>query len=443
MSIEIKAPTLGESVSEIYVGKWYKAPGDPVAKDEPLVELESDKATLDLPAAEAGKLAEILRPSGSTVEVGEVLALLDNSAVAERAKPAPTNGATPAQAKVDQPPPAESRGSEPPAPQPPAPEPSEPASKEPAASRPTESGEPRGQRTEAEETTTTTETPPPRTEPAATQATARVPARPASPPARTNTQATPPIVQRDWDPAETSMQEQNPERLVERVPMSPVRRRIALRLVDAQQQAALLTTFNEADMSAVKQLRSELGDAFEKKHGVRLGFMPFFVKAAVAALEQFPQINAVIEDNEIIYRRFYDVGIAVSTAKGLVVPVLRNAERMTFAEIERAIGDFATRARDGALKVDDLQGGTFTITNGGIFGSLMSTPIVNPPQSGVLGMHVIQDRPIAHGGEVVIRPMMYLALTYDHRMVDGREAVLFLTQIKQAIENPSRLLLDI
>jgi 2-oxoglutarate dehydrogenase E2 component (dihydrolipoamide succinyltransferase) len=229
----------------------------------------------------------------------------------------------------------------------------------------------------------------------------------------------------------------------DRAPMSPIRRRIAARLVAAQQNAALLTTFNEIDMSAVKTLRAQHGAAFERRHRVKLGFMSFFVKATVESLRQCPELNAAIDGDEIVYRRYYDIGVAISTDKGLVVPVLRNAERMSFADIEKGIDDFATRGRDGQLKVEELQGGTFTITNGGVFGSLLSTPIVNPPQSGVLGMHAIQDRPVAIESQAVVRPMMYVALTYDHRIVDGREAVTFLKRIKETIEEPARLLIEV
>jgi 2-oxoglutarate dehydrogenase E2 component (dihydrolipoamide succinyltransferase) len=225
--------------------------------------------------------------------------------------------------------------------------------------------------------------------------------------------------------------------------MSPVRRRIAARLLDATQNAALLTTFNEVDMTAVKELRGTLGEAFEKRYGVRLGFMSFFVKATVDALKQCPEINAIIEGDKVVYRRYFDVGVAIGSDRGLFVPVLRNAEEMTFADIEKSINDLAKRAQTNNLRVDELQGGTFTITNGGVYGSLLSTPIVNPPQSGVLGMHSIQNRPVAIDGQVVIRPMMYLALTYDHRIVDGREAVTFLKSIKDAIENPARILLEV
>jgi 2-oxoglutarate dehydrogenase E2 component (dihydrolipoamide succinyltransferase) len=233
------------------------------------------------------------------------------------------------------------------------------------------------------------------------------------------------------------------ERGEEAVPLSPVRRRIAARLVEAQHNAALLTTFNEIDMTAVKDLRAQLGEAFQKRHGVKLGFMSFFVKAAIDALRQCPELNGTIENDHIVYRRYYDIGVAIGSDRGLVVPILRNAERMSFAEVERTIEELAKRAQSGNLRVEELQGGTFTISNGGVYGSLLSTPIVNPPQSGVLGMHAIQNRPVAINNQVVIRPMMYVALTYDHRIVDGREAVTFLRRVKEAVESPSRLLLEV
>jgi 2-oxoglutarate dehydrogenase E2 component (dihydrolipoamide succinyltransferase) len=416
MAIEVKAPSLGESVSEIYVGRWYKSPGDSVAKDEPLVELESDKATIDLPAAESGKLIEVFKPSGSTVEIGEVLALLEPGAVADLSKPSRQN-----------------RGPAEPA------KPNVKASETQAADHENgEEGDRKGAFSYNDIAGPVADVAEPKAE---TEARESREARPTEQKLAHSmpTRSKPPelaMSRGDVSSADAGRQ-------IERVPMSPLRRRISLRLVEAQQQSALLTTFNEADMSVVKQLRADFGEAFEKKHGKRLGFMGFFVKAAVAALEQFPQINAMIEGNDIVYRRFCDIGIAVSTDKGLVVPVLRDADRMSIAQVEHSIDNYAKLARDGDLKVDDLRGGTFTITNGGIFGSLLSTPIINPPQSGVLGMHAIQDRPVARKGEVVIRPMMYLALTYDHRIVDGREAVMFLAQIRQSIENPSRLLLDI
>jgi 2-oxoglutarate dehydrogenase E2 component (dihydrolipoamide succinyltransferase) len=406
MSTEVKAPALGESVSEIYVGKWFKAPGDQVTKDEPLVELESDKATVDLPAMEQGILAKILKPSGSTVEVGEVIALIDEGTTANAEKEG---------TRIEEERPHSST-----APQP-------ETTEQPVAEMESE---------DVQDDTTHAMTYSDIAGPVAEEETEE--ATTLRSPEEINEPEKPPPEAQD-----AHVHTAEPQRMVERVPMSPLRRRIALRLVEAQQQAALLTTFNEVDMSAIKQLRADLGAAFEKKHGVRLGLMSFFVKAAMAALEEIPELNAVIENNAIVYRRFYDIGIAVSTEKGLVVPVLRNTEQMSFAEIERAIVDFAERARNGELKVEDLQGGTFTITNGGIFGSLLSTPIINPPQSGVLGMHAIQDRPVVRNAEVVIRPMMYLALTYDHRIVDGRGAVMFLSQIKKGIETPSRLFLDV
>ncbi|MBL9165244.1 MAG: 2-oxoglutarate dehydrogenase complex dihydrolipoyllysine-residue succinyltransferase [Planctomycetaceae bacterium] len=396
MSIELKVPVIGESVSEIFIGQWYKGEGSTVAVDENLVELESEKATLDVPSPSAGVITKILKQAGETAEVGEVIAYLDQVSAAAPAAKAPEKAPEPAPA----PPVAE-------APKPaPTPEPPKPA---PAP------------------------TPAAKVEP------------PPSEPAKTPTPMATQPINHTAKPANyaQSLQVGAGNRTEEVVPMSPVRRRIAARLLDATQNAALLTTFNEVDMTAVKELRGSLGEAFEKRYGVRLGFMSFFVKAAVDALKQCPEINAIIEGDKVVYRRYFDVGVAIGSDRGLFVPVLRNAEEMTFADIEKSITDLAKRAQSGNLRVEELQGGTFTITNGGVYGSLLSTPIVNPPQSGVLGMHSIQNRPVAIDGQVVIRPMMYLALTYDHRIVDGREAVTFLKSIKDAIENPARILLEV
>ncbi|QDT74935.1 2-oxoglutarate dehydrogenase complex dihydrolipoyllysine-residue succinyltransferase [Lacipirellula limnantheis] len=396
MSIELKVPVIGESVSEIFIGQWYKGEGSTVAVDENLVELESEKATLDVPSPSAGVITKILKHAGETAEVGEVIAYLDQVSAAAPAAKAPEKAPEPAPA----PPVAE-------APKPaPTPEPPKPA---PAP------------------------TPAAKVEP------------PPSEPAKTPTPMATQPINHTAKPANyaQSLQVGAGNRTEEVVPMSPVRRRIAARLLDATQNAALLTTFNEVDMTAVKELRGSLGEAFEKRYGVRLGFMSFFVKAAVDALKQCPEINAIIEGDKVVYRRYFDVGVAIGSDRGLFVPVLRNAEEMTFADIEKSITDLAKRAQSGNLRVEELQGGTFTITNGGVYGSLLSTPIVNPPQSGVLGMHSIQNRPVAIDGQVVIRPMMYLALTYDHRIVDGREAVTFLKSIKDAIENPARILLEV
>ena len=394
MPIELKVPVIGESVSEIFIGQWYKGEGDTVAVDENLVELESEKATLDVPSPSAGVITKILKQAGDTADVGEVIAYLDAVEAAPEKKAPEKAPEAPAPAPVAE------------APKPaPAPEPPKPA-------------------------------PTPAPAPAAKAEPAKAPA-----PAPIATQP----INHTAKPANysQSLQVGAGNRTEEVVSMSPVRRRIAARLLDATQNAALLTTFNEVDMTAVKELRGGLGEAFEKRHGVRLGFMSFFVKAAVDALKQCPEINAIIEGDKVVYRRYFDVGVAIGSERGLFVPVLRNAEEMTFATIEKSINDLAKRAQKGELRVDELQGGTFTITNGGVYGSLLSTPIVNPPQSGVLGMHSIVNRPVAIDNQVVIRPMMYLALTYDHRIVDGREAVTFLRSIKEAIENPARILLEV
>lgn len=390
MPIELKVPVIGESVSEIFIGQWYKGEGDTVAVDENLVELESEKATLDVPSPSAGVITKILKQAGDTAEVGEVIAYLDAVAAAPEQK-APEKAPEAPAPVAEAPKPA------------PAPEPPKPA---------------------------------PTPAPAAKAEPAKAPA-----PAPIATQP----INHTAKPANysQSLQVGAGNRTEEVVSMSPVRRRIAARLLDATQNAALLTTFNEVDMTAVKELRGGLGEAFEKRHGVRLGFMSFFVKAAVDALKQCPEINAIIEGDKVVYRRYFDVGVAIGSERGLFVPVLRNAEEMTFATIEKSINDLAKRAQKGELRVDELQGGTFTITNGGVYGSLLSTPIVNPPQSGVLGMHSIVNRPVAIDNQVVIRPMMYIALTYDHRIVDGREAVTFLRSIKEAIENPARILLEV
>ena len=406
---DVKVPSVGESITEVFLGAWLKQPGDAVAKDEPLVEVETDKATLEVPAPEAGVLGEILAEEGATAEVGQVIARIDETATA---------GAAPAADAPAEPTPAE------PAPAEPAPE----APSAPAASEAPGAVMPAARRLLDEHGLDA----------------AQVPA--SGPGGRLLKED----VQRYLD-AQGSAPAGAPAgaapaaqvRSEEAVPMSPLRRTIARRLVEAQQTAALLTTFNEVDMSAVMALRSEYKDAFEKRYGVRLGFMSFFVKAAIDALKTIPQLNAEIRDDAILYKDYYDVAVAVSTKKGLVTPVVRDAESLSFAEIESTIADFGVRAQANQLTPDELTGGTFTISNGGVFGSLLSTPIVNPPQSGVLGMHSIQRRPIAVGDEVVIRPMMYLALTYDHRIVDGREAVTFLKRIKDAVETPARLLIEV
>jgi 2-oxoglutarate dehydrogenase E2 component (dihydrolipoamide succinyltransferase) len=389
MTIELKVPEMGEAVSEVYIGQWQKKEGERVEADDALVEIESDKATLDLRAPAGGVLAKILKRSGEQAEVGEVIGRIDDSKEQKTEQEA---------IKVEE---AQSE--------------TESAEKEEVKEEPKPAVAERGAKNREPE---------PKREPE-------------------EKPAVPPIVKAEAVVSKRTEEPAPPSRGERREPMSPVRRRIALRLVEAQQNAALLTTFNEIDMSAVKALRAEHGEAFERRHKVRLGFMSFFVKAAVEALSQFPELNAMVDSDEIVYRDYFDIGVAISTDKGLVVPILRDAGRLSFRQIEQSIADFAARARSGELKVDDLQGGTFTITNGGVFGSLLSTPIVNPPQSGVLGMHAIQDRPVVVAGQVVVRPMMYVALTYDHRIVDGREAVTFLRRIKETVEEPARSLLEV
>ena len=412
MPLELKVPEVGESITEVMIGTWKKREGDAVAIDESIVEIESDKATVDLPAPRAGTLTKVLKGSGEKAKVGEVIGYME-PAGAGAAAPA---AASPAKPVVDvkrtdgrtdigsvQPPrvmPAAARVL---------------GEAGVPATAATGTG-PGGRVTKSDAVAATTK-------PAATAPVARPPA---VVPAKTGGGLA----------AGGSREERY-------VLISPIRQRIAERLVEAQQQAALLTTFNEVDMSAVMALRSKFKDVFQERHGVKLGFMSFFVRAAVEALRAVPQVNAEYREPHIVYRDYCDIGIAVGGGKGLVVPVLRNAETMSFAGIELAINDFARRAADNKLKLDELQGGTFTISNGGVYGSMMSTPIINPPQSGILGLHAIQDRPMAVNGQVVIRPMMYLALTYDHRLVDGREAVTFLKRIKDTIEDPSRLMLEV
>ncbi|MBW4089781.1 MAG: 2-oxoglutarate dehydrogenase complex dihydrolipoyllysine-residue succinyltransferase [Proteobacteria bacterium] len=421
MATEIKVPALGESVTSATVARWLKAAGDPVAADEPLVELETDKVTVEVNAPGAGVLAAINAEQGAEVEVGALLGLLEAGSGAT-AKPKPAAAATPA--------------ADPPAGVNPPPHPPGPVSRPaPAAPAPA---------------------PAAAKLPAPLPAAAKLMEEHAVPPAdlgdgsgkdgRITKGDVLAFLNRPTQPAPAPAAK--PLREIdareERVRMTRLRRTIAARLKEAQNTAAMLTTFNEVDMSAVMALRSEYRDAFEKKHaGARLGFMSFFVRACVVGLQEFPAVNAEIDGEDIIYKHFVHMGIAVGGATGLVVPVIRDADAMSLAEIERAVADFGKRARDGALKLDDLAGGTFSITNGGVYGSLMSTPILNPPQSAILGMHKIQDRPVAIGGKVEIRPMMYLAVSYDHRIVDGREAVSFLVRVKEQIEDPRRMLLGV
>jgi 2-oxoglutarate dehydrogenase E2 component (dihydrolipoamide succinyltransferase) len=433
---DITTPTLGESVTEATVARWAKKPGEAVKKDEVLVELETDKVNLEVAALEDGVLADIAAEEGATVEPGQVLGHISatgaapakasaQSAAAESKAPEPALAAAA---------PAEARAAPPPA------APPRPPARPAEADRPLA---PSAQRIVAEN----------KLDPAAIagsgkdgritkgDALAALEAR-AQAPALQPAQAPAPAATRPAPPPQPAVPRPDQPR-EERVRMTRLRQTIARRLKEAQETAAMLTTFNEVDMGAVMALRSHYKDVFEKRHGVKLGFMSFFVRACVAALKDVPAVNAEIDGTDLIYKNHYDIGVAVGTERGLVVPVVRDADAKSLAEIEKAIAELGAKARDGSLALDDLQGGTFTISNGGVYGSLMSTPILNQPQSGILGMHKIQDRPMAVGGQVVIRPMMYLALSYDHRVVDGQGAVTFLVKVKEYIEDPQRLLLDV
>ncbi|MBL8770365.1 MAG: 2-oxoglutarate dehydrogenase complex dihydrolipoyllysine-residue succinyltransferase [Phenylobacterium sp.] len=421
---DIMTPALGESVTEATVARWTKKAGEAVRKDEILVELETDKVSLEVAAPSDGVLSEITAEEGATVEPGAVLGKISEGAAAQPAKAnggdkaaAPSSTPTPVPAGELQPEPTP--GKAPPT-SAPIPDTSAPAAGKVLA--------PSAQRVAAENNLDPASIPGSGKDGrvtkgdalAALEARAKAPA-PAPAPAA---------------PREVHARE-------ERVKMTRLRQTIARRLKEAQNNAAMLTTFNEVDMSGVMALRNQYKDVFEKKHGVKLGFMSFFVKAVIHALKQVPDVNAEIDGTDIIYKNHYDISVAVGTEKGLVTPVVRDADAMGLAEIEKAIGELGRKARDGALSMDDLQGGTFTISNGGIYGSLMSTPILNPPQSGILGMHKIQERAVVVNGQIVVRPMMYLALSYDHRIVDGKGAVTFLVHVKDAIEDPQRLLLDV
>ncbi len=466
MSVEIKVPEVGESVMEVQVGQWSKQEGDRVERDEVLVEIESEKATVELPAPAGGVLKQILKQHGEMAEVGETIGHIEA---------------------------VESSGEE--SPQPAAPEDTEPESASASDAEPEPEAQPTSQAStpgagavaaaaasggqtsgaapsqDANSSAAETNDAPAHVMPAARRMLAEHnlnadDVRATGPGGRllkedvarhvaehektsastavTTTRPTKPATAAPAAPAPAMFPVSAPGERNERVvPMSPIRRYIAQRLVEAQQTAALLTTFNELDMSEVIELRKKYRDGFKERHGVKLGFMSFFVKACVDALRTLPQINAQIREQSIVYHDFYDIGIAVGSGKGLVVPIIRNAELLSFGQIEAAIGDFAARAAENRIDMDELRGGTFTISNGGVYGSMLSTPIINPPQSGILGLHAIQDRPVAIDGQVVIRPMMNVALTYDHRIVDGREAVTFLRHIKASIEDPSRMLLEV
>ncbi len=401
MATEIRVPTLGESVTEATIGKWFKKPGEAVKADEPVVELETDKVTVEVPAPAAGVLAEILVKEGETIKVGGLLgsiaagaAAAAPAAKAEAAKPVAPAPA-PAKAALDHGPAVARIATE-------------------SGVAPPASGSGKDGRV---------------TKGDMLEAVARAQIAPAPASAA-------PIAVRAPSPVDDAARE-------ERVKMTKLRQTIARRLKDAQNTAAMLTTFNEVDMSAVMGLRTQYKDLFEKKHGVKLGFMGFFVKACVQALKEIPAVNAEIDGTDIIYKNYYHIGVAVGTDKGLVVPVVRDADHLSIAGIEKTIADFGKRARDGQLKIEEMQGGTFTISNGGVYGSLMSTPILNAPQSAILGMHKIQERPMVVGGKIEIRPMMYLAVSYDHRIIDGKEAVTFLVRIKEGLEDPARLVMDL
>jgi 2-oxoglutarate dehydrogenase E2 component (dihydrolipoamide succinyltransferase) len=399
MTIEVRVPNLPESVADATLVKWHKKAGEAVSRDENLADLETDKVVLEVPATAGGVLKEILVAEGTVVVAGQVLALLEEGAVAvasATAAPAAAASASAAAAKVA---------------------PSAKRLAEDTGVDPTNvAGSGKDGRVTKQDVAKAAEKPAPAAAPPAAAAAPAAPAAPVAPRAG---------------------------RTEQRVPMTRLRTRIAQRLVEAQSTQALLTTFNEVDLKALNELRTKYKDKFEKAHGVRLGFMSFFVKAAVEALKKYPVLNAYVDGGDILYHDYYDIGVAVSTERGLIVPVLRDADQLNFADVEKAVGNFATRARAGSLTLEELTGGTFSITNGGVFGSLLSTPIVNAPQSAILGMHKIQDRPVVVDGQIVIRPMMYLALTYDHRIIDGKEAVQFLVTMKDCLEDPARLLLGV
>ncbi|MDN2580028.1 2-oxoglutarate dehydrogenase complex dihydrolipoyllysine-residue succinyltransferase [Aquibium sp. ELW1220] len=429
MATEIRVPTLGESVSEATIGKWFKKAGDAVAQDEPLLELETDKVTLEVPAPAAGTLAEITAAEGETVGVGALLGMIGEGS---GAAPAPKK-AEPAAAKADE-------GA--------------------SVAQGSGAGASATMKDAAEKTAAVTgsEVSPRSDMPAAPSAAKLMAEKNLSVDQVAGSGKRGQILKGDVldaisrgapaQPAETpkvprTASAAGDEGREERVKMTRLRQTIARRLKDAQATAAMLTTFNEVDMKAVMDLRSKYKDVFEKKHGVKLGFMGFFTKAVTHALKEIPAVNAEIDGTDIIYKNYAHIGVAVGTDKGLVVPVVRDADQMSIAEIEKEIGRLGIAARDGKLSMADMQGGTFTISNGGVYGSLMSTPILNAPQSGILGMHKIQERPMVVGGQIVIRPMMYLALSYDHRIVDGKEAVTFLVRVKESLEDPERLVLDL
>src|SRR6476469_6382508 len=412
---EIRVPTLGESVTEATIGRWFKKAGDAVAVDEPLVELETDKVTIEVPAPSAGTLGEISAKDGETVAVGALLGQINDGAAGAAAKPA----AAPAKAA--------------------APPPSPPPAAAAAAPKTTSADAPLApsvRKISAESGIDAATVPGSGKDGRVTKGDMLAAIERAASAPTPVTQPAAAVQVRAPSPADDAARE-------ERGKMKRLRQTIARRLKEVQNTAAMLTTFNEVDMSHIMAIRTQYKDVFEKKHGIKLGFMGFFVKACVQALKDIPAVNAEIDGTDIIYKNYYHIGVAVGTDRGLVVPVVRDCDQKSIAEVEKSIADFGRRARDGQLKIEEMQGGTFTITNGGIYGSLMSTPILNAPQSAILGMHKIQDRPIAVGGKLEVRPMMYLALSYDHRVIDGKEAVTFLVRVKESLEDPSRLVLDL
>ena len=424
MTIEIKVPALGESVTEATVGQWFKKPGETVNADEPLVELETDKVTVEVPAPSAGVLSDIKVAQGTTVAVGSVLGSIKEGAGAP-AQPAAKAEAKPAVAApkpVPAAPTAPAKGDMPPAPA------ARKMMEEKGLSAADVQGSGRRGQVLKEDVMAAAVRP-------ASQTASVGPAEAVAYAPMTTTSVAVAQLRAPSVPNDAAREE--------RVKMTRLRQTIARRLKDAQNTAAMLTTFNDLDMHAVMNLRKEYKDLFEKRHGVKLGFMGFFVKACIQALKEIPAVNAEIDGQDIVYKNYYHIGVAVGTDRGLVVPVVREADRMSLAEIETQITDYGKRARDGKLGIEDMQGGTFTITNGGVYGSLMSTPILNAPQSGILGMHRIEERPVVRDGQVVARPMMYLALSYDHRIVDGKEAVAFLVRVKECLEDPQRFLLEL
>jgi 2-oxoglutarate dehydrogenase E2 component (dihydrolipoamide succinyltransferase) len=417
MRIEVKVPQLPESVAEATLVNWHKKPGDAVARDENLIDVETDKVVLELPAPNDGVLVELVKPDGSTVTSNEVIAIIDTEAKGAAAAAAPKD----AEAKKPEAKPAPAAAAAPagnvtalPA--------ARKIMSEQGVDPATVAGTGRGGRVTKGDALAAVEA---KAAPAATSAAAPVAKAPPAPA---------PVVQ---------LPPQLGSRPEQRVPMSRLRQRVAERLLQSQSTAAILTTFNEVNMQPVIDLRNKYKDRFEKEHGVKLGFMSFFVKAAVHALKKYPLVNASIDGNDIVYHGYYDIGVAVGSPRGLVVPILRDADQMSIADIEKQIADYGKRAQDGKLTVEELTGGTYTISNGGVFGSMLSTPIINPPQSAILGVHATKERAVVENGQVVVRPMNYLAQSYDHRIIDGREAVLSLVAIKEALEDPARLLLDI